>query len=476
MVAAALVLLGLVGFALWFFLGRGGGGTDGPTPPSATATNGTATGSSQAGAAAGDLLRLSGSNTIGERLAPALAEAFLTEQGARDVQRVSGADPNEVSVVGTLPGQSGPQAIRIAAHGSSTAFTDLEGGKADVGMASRRIKEEEKAKLSRLGDLTSRASEHVLGLDGLAVVVHPANPVDSLTADQVRRLFTGEVTDWSQVGGSGGPLVLYARDDKSGTFDTFKHLILRDQPLASDARRYENSEELSDGVAGDPRGIGFIGLPFVRSAKALKISEGNTLAMRPNRLTVRTEDYLLSRRLYLYTAEAPESPWVRKFVEFALSDAGQAVVDREGFVGQALADEPTATVADLPAPAGDLPPEYARLTQGSERLSFNFRFQTGSAELDNKANRDLGRLVQLMSGATYQGRELLLFGFADARGSEGANLALSEQRARAVTQALTSEGISAGVTRGFGEALPVASNDSEEGREKNRRVEVWVRR
>src|SRR5262249_41541096 len=207
-------------------------GTSTETPTTSTTPSGTQT-----------ILRLSGSNTIGSKLGPALAEEFLKAQGAQNVQRVPGAK-DELSIVATLPAQSSPSAIEIKAHGSKTAFEDLGADKADIGMASRKIKKEEIEKLSRLGDMTSRASENVLGLDGLAIIVNQANSLDALTSDKIRDIFTGKITDWSQVGGTAGPIQIYARDDKSGTYDTLKELVLRGADLASSAKRFEDSTEL----------------------------------------------------------------------------------------------------------------------------------------------------------------------------------------------------------------------------------------
>jgi phosphate transport system substrate-binding protein len=465
-----LLLLGLLGGGAWYFL-RGRSKAPEPAPQAASS------GAPAAAAPAGNsevVLRLQGSNTIGESLAPSLAEKLLTSQGAHDVHREAlGAD--ETRVVGTLNG--GPKAIEIRAHGTGTAFEGLANQTADIGMASRPIRPEEKNRLAALGDMTSRASEHVLGVDGVAVIVHPSNSLDALSLDQVRDVFTGRVADWSQVGGTPGPIQLYARDDKSGTFETFRDVALRGQGLGAGAKRFENSRELSQAVAGDPRGIGFIGLAFVGGAKALRIAANpGAVALRPTVLTVRTEDYPLSRRLYVYTPAASANPWTKRFVDLALSDAGQGVVDSSGFVGQALASQTLAAATETPAPRAGLPPAYARFTQDAERLPFNFRFRTGSDELDTKAYRDLGRLVQLMSDPAYQRRQVLLFGFADTQGAAAANLTLSRNRAQAARAALEGEGIRLAVVEGFGEELPVADNATPEGREKNRRVEIWLRR
>src|SRR5579859_689946 len=186
------------------------------------------------------ILQLSGSNTIGASLAPALAEAFLKQQGAADVKTVPGNKEDEVRVEGTPPGEPIPWMIEIHAHGSATAFEDVQKSACDIGMASRKIKPAEAGQLANFGDMTAPASEHVLGLDGIAVIVSKNNPVASLSKSQIAQLFTGEITDWSQVGGSSGPVNVFARNDKSGTYDTFKTLVLGSKPLVAAAHRIED--------------------------------------------------------------------------------------------------------------------------------------------------------------------------------------------------------------------------------------------
>jgi phosphate transport system substrate-binding protein len=415
------------------------------------------------------ILRLAGSNTIGDSLGPALAEAFLKDQGAVDVRILPGANPLEKVVEGVLPGDSYASAITIAAHGSATAFTALAESSCDIGMASRKVKPEEAAKLGSLGDMSSAANEHILGLDGIAVIVNAANPADQLDKEKIMRIFTGEITDWSQVGSFSGPIKIYARDDKSGTYDTFKNLVLGGKPLAAGAQRIEDSKALSDAVAADPNGIGFIGLPYIQSAKPIAVSEKGTLALLPTRLTVGTEDYLLSRRLYLYTPSNPGNKYTRQFLEFALSKKGQDVVGASGFVAQNVAQ--VAQTASSNAPG-----DYKALTKDANRLSLDFRFQSGQTELDNKAKVDLDRVVSLIADLRITGDKLMLFGFSDSKGAPSTNQALSLSRARAVEEQFIQRGMNPAIVRGYGSGLAVASDASDDGQARNRRVEIWVKK
>lgn len=461
-VIAVLLLLG-VG-AAFFIKSRMGSSKAAQSTPAAGPVN-TPTPAGKPGQPA---LRLHGSNTIGGELAPALAQAFLQQQGAQNIKREPDG-PDQVRVSGVVPGESNPEVIEIHAHGSSTAFTDLEAGNADIGMASRRIKPDEVSKLAGLGDMTSSACEHVVGLDGIAVIVNKANPVAALSKEQLAKIFSGEITNWSQAGGQAGEIKLFARDDKSGTYDTFKTLVMPNSQLAQGAVRIEDSRILSDRVAYDSNAIGFVGLPYVHSAKAIAISEKGSRALMPSPLTVATEDYPLSRRLYLYTAAAPKNPLVNRFIEFALGKSGQDVVGANKFISQNV------EAVKVAAPPPTAPTEYAKLTQGAQRLSLDFRFKTGSSELDNKAVADLDRVVSFLSDLHYTGDRLMLLGFADSTGSAAKNLQLSKDRAKTIADQFGPRGVTPSVVTGFGAEDPVASNDNEEGRQKNRRVEIWVK-
>jgi phosphate transport system substrate-binding protein len=453
------VLAGAAALALsWIFWSRA---AERPTSAATVAPEPTVTGPTPA------TIRMHGSNTIGGELAPALAEAFLERRTAAKAVVRKRTAPDEVRVE-AIDGGRAVEAIEIFAHGSATAFQDLNSGTCDIGMASRRIRTDEAEKLSRLGDLASAASEHVIALDGIAVIVNPANPVTALTKAQIGNVFAGKVVRWSEIGGAEQPIVVHARDDRSGTYDTFSHLVLGGRPLAVGAKRHESSDELSDAVAADARSIGFIGLPYVRSAKAVMVQEAGSSPLLPSPMTVSTEDYPLARRLFLYLP--PGAPIeARDFVDFVLSEEGQRVVQSTGFVDLVPVCDPNA------ARCTECDRDYREAVRGACRLSMDFRFDQSSRQLDTRALRDLQRVVAMMQHPEFAGRSLLLFGFSDSVGSKGDNLQLAQQRAAIVALQLRARGLHVDAERGFGTAMPVADDSTEEGRERNRRVEIWLR-
>ncbi|MBV8142919.1 MAG: extracellular solute-binding protein, partial [Verrucomicrobia bacterium] len=128
-----------------------------------------------------------------------------------------------------------------------------------------------------------------------------------------------------------------------------------------------------------------------------------------------------------------------------------------------------------PAVPPDAPAGYADDVRGAAKLNIIFHFRSGSTQLDDRAQADLKRLVDLLHNPAYQGRRVLLFGFSDNFGGNRPNLRISKRRAQAVATQLQSHGLVPSLVTGYGKALPIASNESEDGREQNRRVEVWLR-
>ncbi|ELQ10416.1 putative phosphate-related ABC transporter exported protein [Pseudomonas fluorescens BRIP34879] len=416
----------------------------------------------------GPALRIQGSNTIGAALGPALVKGLLEHEGMQRVHIEPGDGPNEQRVVAkTRQGKN--VTIEVAAHGSSTGFAALKKASADLAAASRPIKDSELVDLEPSGDLKSPEAEQVIAIDGLAIIVNPLNPLNTLDTEQLAQLFNGEISTWEDLGGIGGAVHLYARDDQSGTYDTFKELVLnrRDKPLASSARRFESSEALSDAVSRDPQGIGFIGLPYIRQAKAVAIADGDSQPMLPLNSLIATEDYPLSRRLFFYLPPTSHNPWARALVDFAQSRQGQAIVAANGFIAQqvqAMAVQPRAS----------MPADYQAIARDAQRLSVNFRFEEGSASLDTKARQDVLRVVAYLKDHGKLDKQVTLVGFGDAKNDPQRAALLSKLRAMAVRRELVKNGVVLRDIRGFGAQMPVAANTADEGRIKNRRVEVWV--
>ena len=178
---------------------------------------------------------------------PMLIEAYGTKKyGMKPTSKLTGNE--EQQIVLKNPSGAGTM-IDLQSHGSGTAAPGLLEGKAIIGMASRRLTPEEEKKLADKfnTDILAPGNEHVLALDGLAVIVNPTNSVKQLTLDQIAQIFSGEITNWHDVGGADLPINIYRRDNKSGTFDTFKSLVLTPaggtkRDMSPQAKQFESSE------------------------------------------------------------------------------------------------------------------------------------------------------------------------------------------------------------------------------------------
>ncbi|MGR6874429.1 substrate-binding domain-containing protein [Pseudomonas sp. HK3] len=419
------------------------------------------------GSAVHTLFTIHGSNTVGESLGPNMVMAYLEAKGAKNVRVSSLAEANEKVIKGDFPDLGKTVQVAIAAHGSSTGYKSLIQGDADIWASSRPVKEKEVLAAQDFSNLLNPESEHILGIDGLAIVVNPKNSINQLNKEQLGLIYSGEVTNWSELGGPNVKIALFARDENSGTWDSFKNMVLGKRfKLSADARRFESSENLVRNVLQNEGGIGFIGMAFVGESKLLAISDGPTQAFKPSQLTVATEDYALSRRLFFYTHRQPANAYVQEFMRFAQGIKGQSIVRSEGFISQNVESMAAAQ-------AENMPDDYVEMVRGAKRLSVNFRFQEGSAQLDNKALKDIQRLVYFMREQS-PGSKLLLIGFGDKRKNEHRSKLLSKLRAMAVKRELSKLGIYSDKTTGYGDFNPVASFEGA-SKVKNRRVEVWLR-
>ena len=418
------------------------------------------------------ILRLHGSNTVGSKMGPSLIQGFLQTKGASQIHTEQGSMPVERRITFLLPKDSTPSLAEVHSHGSRTGFASLANGTCDIAMSSNEVKDEMHEELFKkgIGDMRTPTCEHVIGLDGLAVIIHSTNPVSRLSKDQIADVFSGAIRDWSELGREkSGPIRLYSRDANSGTFESFQAMVLGNKTLSPEARRIEDSTELSEGVSNDPDGMGFVGLPYIKNCKAVAVGDGECAPLIPTPFTVATEDYALSRRLYFYSPSTPSHPWVRELVEFSLGPAGQEIVSKSGFIKQSI--DPHRI--NVPS---DAPEQYVALSRGAERLSLSLRFNSNESQLDTKASRDLDRVVAALLQPRFEKSQVLLIGFSDDSGDASKDIERSKKFAEMVSDELEMRGVKAQAIEGVGSVLPIASNATKAGRSKNRRVEVWIKK
>ncbi len=219
--------------------------------------------------------------------------------------------------------------IQVTGGGSGTGIAALINGTTDLCQSSRPIKADERDQLARVAG--EPPHETVVARDGLAVYLHEANPVRSLTIAQLKDIYTGVVTRWRPLGGPDSPIVLYGRENSSGTYEYFKEHVLAKQDFAAAVQTLPGTAAVVNAIARDPNGIGYGGAAYAKGVQECAIQrDAGSPAVLPGEATVADGSYPIARALYFYTRRAPAGE-IRAFVDYVLSAEGQAVVTQVGY-------------------------------------------------------------------------------------------------------------------------------------------------
>jgi phosphate transport system substrate-binding protein len=431
---------------------------------------------------------LHGSSTIGRELMPDLVRAFAAAR-RQPTEDLIGPTPNETEVMLGAKEDATRTTFALSVHGTKAGLGALAVGATTFAMADRAMLPEELAEISKAQGGAPRTV--VLGIDGIAVVAGAGVDTTSLTAQQLARVFAGQVKNWSELGLKPGPVTVYVPDLGQGTLDVFATAILKPYGfvLSPTAVHGKSHAERVRQLSRDPYGISFVSMSATDTARTLDIVTSCGLIARPTAFAVKAEEFPLSRRLHLYATAAALEPAADAFATFATSAAGQKVVALHGFIDQTVSSVPFAHEADRlraslrpNATPAEISARAQLLTdlQGYKRLSVTVRFATSTSAVDPRSRQELERLSELLKTPAYQGKTLLLAGFTDPVGTVAINQALARKRAEQVRSLILAraEGTLKAeqvVSRGYGPIAPVACNDTAEGLNRNRRVEVWVK-
>jgi len=242
-------------------------------------------------------ISIKGSDTLGAKLVPQLMEAFKSKN----------------------PGVK----FEIAAEGSSTAFPALANGTAHIGMSSRKAKPEEitaaRAKGIKLNEIEACH-------DMIVVVTNKSNPLKQLTKDQVAKIFTGAVKDWSEVGGAPGTISIYTRNTASGTYKDWQALAMKGKNYADSSQKLAGNEQIAEEVAKNKNGIGYVGLAYAKKSGITPIVIDGVKPEAAN-----AKGYAYSRACYYYIPENADAT-AKAFVDFAIGSEGQKIAKSLGFV------------------------------------------------------------------------------------------------------------------------------------------------
>jgi phosphate transport system substrate-binding protein len=218
--------------------------------------------------------------------------------------------------------------VQVTGGGSGTGISALINGTTDVCDASRPMKDEERQQIKQ--KYGSDVVEIPVAKDGITIYVHEGNKLDSLTIDQLRAIYLGQTKNWKELGGPDEPIVLYGRENSSGTYEFFKEHVLNKQDFAQGTQTLSGTGALVNAVVKDPNGIGYGGAAYSKGVKVLKIAGASGAAVEPSEANVLSGAYPLSRNLFLYLRQQPTG-YTKTYVDWVLSPDGQAVVKQVGY-------------------------------------------------------------------------------------------------------------------------------------------------
>jgi phosphate transport system substrate-binding protein len=435
---------------------------------------------------------LSGAGMMAEALLPALIEGFAETVG---YPLTLGRDADGEAVYHLADAARETEIAEITLRSSTTAdgFVDLISDQADMVLALRNVNDFEQAlaKDAGLGNLAGPRQYRVLGLDALVAVVNAGNPVPRITLDALAAVFAGDIETWSDLGAERAAITLHLTDPQEGVGALFVEHVVEPAGKALSAAlvRHSDLDALTAALERDPHGIGITTLSRAGDLRALTLAGGCRLDVTAGPTTVKTGDYPLTVPLYLYLPGRRLPEVARDFLIYLRSPSAQEVVRTAGFVDRTFAEIPLSTqgarLANAIRAAG---PEVSLedlqrmmpLFIDNRRLTPTFRFHDGTTALDPPSLANLDVLAAALEAGTFDGRRLSFVGFSDGVGSASANLRLSRRRAETVRAAVLARAGALDRTKvliktdGYGEALPMACDETVWGRQLNRRVEIWV--
>jgi len=261
----------------------------------------------------------------------ALVSTAIAMAAPRERITIKGSDTLVILVqrwTELYPEKSGIE-FQVTGGGSGTGIAALINGTTDICSSSRPMKTKEVRQLKeRVG---YRGLEVRVARDGLSVYANEKNPVKQLNTEQLRLIFTGQIRNWKDVGGNDAPIILYSRENSSGTYEFFKEHVLLKQDFDERAQHMAGTAALINAISKDPNGIGYGGAAYLTGVKALAVGQGSDGPyVLPSEKTILNGQYPISRFLYFYLAERPSGK-VKEFIDWVISPAGQKIVGDVGY-------------------------------------------------------------------------------------------------------------------------------------------------
>ena len=400
-------------------------------------------------------------------------------------------DGGAITRVSFSSGEEQKGGVDFVQQSEAASFAALARGEVQFVLSTQPVTDQTVETLAAAGIPDPReAGESVIALDALVPVTHPDNEIRSLTTVELAQIFAGRIRNWSELGGPDMPIEVLLPAAGLPIAQEIDRAVLRPNRLraAPDAQRFENLRDLATEVSERRGAISLISAGRPGPARMLPVRQVCGPLAYAGEFEVRAEEYPLARRVYLYQAGGKISGGGDEFLDFLTSDDAQAVLEDSGFTGQDISIQPINVQGTRFATAlisADSPERLLKMREmsadlaTSDRVSTTFRFRSGSAQLDAKATQDIERIADFLTSKKIGTRSISLIGFTDDVGRDDLNEQLALQRAERIREAIL---LAAGgripaeriKVKSYGELAPVGCNETPEGRNANRRVEVWI--
>lgn len=426
-------------------------------------------------------------------LLQAIVNGYAT---SRDLTGLSAPDANGVVAridLQDFQNNTSAGQVDVAVQPTDASFAQLITNQVDLTITKNPVSAAiaEGAVASGGTDLRDLSRERIIALDAIVPIVHPSNPVRSISLEELALISSGRISNWLELGGDDAPIEMLLPAEGSSLDEAFSELVLDPNRvrLRRSATRSESESQAAAVVAQNPNAITVTSLAESGVAEVLPIRQTCGPLAYATDFAIKAEEYPLSRRVFAYSGDGTQSSTGNDFLEFLTSVEAQPVIKEAGYVDQTVVSQPISlqgtrmTSAILSANTGGtlgLVQNFSRDLATADRLSTTFRFTSGSSQLDNKSLEDVQRMVSFLNSAEARNRDVLVIGFTDNVGRFDLNERLALLRATSVRDALVGA-VGGDVLAGrlavssYGPLAPVGCNETADGRESNRRVEIWLR-
>lgn len=435
-------------------------------------------------------IRLAGSTSLSTVLMPALVDTFGISLGVT----VENGRTDEGALLQTLVAPETGIIAVFETLGTTTAkgFDALAQGQVDIVLADRpaMAAEIDQLRAAELGDLSDPLRRRLIARQPIKIYGPQNRDTLSLTADQLRRVLSGDLGDWAGLGGAEGAISLHVLSSELSQIEgrlAALARVLETPSILRPVTQHQTPATLATALEQDRNALALTSRVLLVGQEA-SVNFGCEIADMSTSSGVDTHVDPLLNQFWAYTAAPRLSDLARAFLVFATGPQAQRTVDRAGFVDKrpdpiSLADQGDRLARSVLAAQEGVGYDALRSAilalEGRQRLSVTFRFTPGTASLDPGSRSDIQSLAAFLDAGQFDGHDLLFTGFSDGIGGVFANQQLSQARAETVQEAVSDsmatnpERVQMAAT-GLGEVMPLACDNTAWGRHVNRRVEVWV--